>query len=168
MLKLAIISVSLFASSLASARGGGATRLPVCTGHEPPRQGAEYTRNPSFEVKIQAYQKLLDVYESQPDTGEFGSNARAIEGRSCFEDKDCSTTDESKFSGKCERYVWDGTNGTCHVTPLIDLPIPPPKPVFTCADVICPSNTQCEVEAENQAVGCVEPRTCVPSRHVNR
>jgi len=166
-----LLALATLVSSPSFARGGGGgggggggsggSDKPICTGFEPPRLGAPYEAKPSFDAKVDAYRAATAQYEvDHPAAAAFAREAADLTGRSCEADADCATSDESKYHGSCQRYVWDGTNGSCVVNSLIVIPPPPAPPVFACADVICPSNFKCEVEENNGAVGCVENRTC--------
>ncbi|MCX6118324.1 MAG: hypothetical protein NT027_12335 [Proteobacteria bacterium] len=171
MFKLALVSFCIMASSMANASGRrsdqrtGGSRRTICTGMEPARRGAEYSKKPSFDEKILAYQAAASQYEiDHPEGAEFAGISAQITGTSCFSDSDCATSDESKYRGLCLRYEWTGTNGSCSVAPVIVIPAPPAAPVMNCGDVTCPSNFQCEVENSTGAVGCVEQRLCTQPR----
>lgn len=146
-----------------ASRGGnhGGGNKPLCTGNEPPRQGAAYTANASLYAKLDAYQALNAQYAVEhPEAAEYADVSSRLSGSSCFTDSDCATGDETKFHGTCQRYEWDGTNGSCNIATAIQIPTPPAQPRFTCEDVTCPSQFQCEVEESTGAVGCVEQRLC--------
>lgn len=136
--------------------GGNSGNRPICTGQEPPRQGAPFTISAAFEAKLDAYRATLAEYEStRPDESEMIEINSRLAGKACFTDFDCATGDE-RFVSSCLRYEWDGTNGTCLVT-TAEIP---QAPLPTCADVTCPDSFQCELEESTGAVGCVEQRLC--------
>jgi hypothetical protein len=160
ILSLLALTCVLFSSASYARRGD----KPICDGTEPPRRGAPFTELASYGLKIAAYQEAVARYELEhPEAADYAAVVTEHVGRSCFADDECSTGD-ARFLGSCQRYVWDGTNGSCIVTPQVTIPTPPAFPALSCEDVSCPSHFQCEVENNTGAVGCVEQRLCRPAK----
>lgn len=160
---ISLTFVLLFVAPSAFARRGGGDK-PLCSGNEPPRQGAAYIENLSYGLKIAAFQAATAQYELEhPEAADYARVSSDLVGRSCFVSDECATGDE-RFVGSCLRYEWDGTNGTCQIYSQVAIPTPPAAPRISCEDVTCPSSFQCELEDSTGAVGCVEQRTCRESR----
>ena len=102
--------------------------------------------------------------EYEVELKEMESVYTELTGKECFDTLECNKY-SPKYTGFCNRYIWEGTNGNCSVRadypPIVTPPSPPESPVYTCDDVTCPSNTKCEGEPRNGLAGCVEPKNCL-------